>query len=409
MKFNTALLHSPKKNDAFGATQVPIYQVSAFQYDSAEQHEKVFSHQASGYAYTRIGNPTVSAFEAKVNELEGGRGAVACASGMAAVSLALLNILKSGDEVIAESGLYGDSLALFKDFAKLGITVHLVPHLDDSIDHLINEKTRAIFGEVISNPSLDIFDIEEVAQLAHAHGIPLIVDATTASPYLISPLKHGADIVVHSSSKYINGGGNSISGVIVEKAKIKWDAEKFPALKEYAKYGPFAYLVRLRHDLFENAGACLSPFNSYLNMVGIETLGLRMQRICDNAYGLAKALDQLDVAVNYPGLESHPHHELAQKQLKGYGGILTFRCGSKDKAFQLIDHLQYACIASNIGDVRTLVLHPASTIFVHSDQQAQEAAGVYEDTVRVSVGIEDVSDLIEDFTNAILYIRGEEK
>lgn len=407
MKFNTHVLHTKKAEEPYGSTLTPIYQVSAFSCESAEAHEQIFAHKTSGYSYTRIGNPTLNAFEQKINELEGGRGAVSTSSGMSAVSLALLNILSSGDEILCERGLYGGTLELFKDFEKLGIKTVFVDHLDSSIESSITSKTKVIFGEIISNPSLDIFDIEEVAQVAHKHHIPLVTDATTATPYLISPLKLGADIVIHSSSKYINGSGNSISGIIVEGSHIKWDEETFPALKNYQKYGPYAYLVRLRNDLWENMGSCLSPFNAYFNLLGIETLGLRMDKICANAKALAIALEKGNVHVNYPGLSHHPYHHLAFEQFgDAYGGILTFRAGSKKKAFALMNHLKYATIASNIGDVRTLVLHPASTIFVHSDETAQHAAGVYEDTIRVSVGIEDADDLIEDFINAIQFVRG---
>lgn len=408
MKFNTEILHSGKSSDPYGSTLTPLYQVSAFSCNSAEKHEKIFAHKAFGYAYTRIGNPTLAAFEAKINALEGGRGAVATASGMSAVALSLLNILESGDEILTERGLYGGTLGLFNDLAKLGIRTVFADHLDASAEAFITPQTKVIFGEVISNPSLDILDVQEVARLAHQHGIPLIVDATTATPYMVRCLQLGADVVVHSSSKYINGSGSGISGVIVEGAHISWSDSRFGALRDYAKYGPMAYLVRLRNDLWENIGACLSPFNGYLNLLGIETLGLRMAKIGDNAQALAKALASQDMTVSYPGLPDHPYHELARRQFHDhYGGILTFRTGSKKRAFALMNHLKYATIASNIGDVRTLVLHPASTIFNHCDRFAKEAAGVYDDTIRVSLGIEDAADLISDFTSAIHFIKEE--
>ncbi|MCH4006980.1 MAG: PLP-dependent transferase [Eubacterium sp.] len=406
MEFDTKLLHGKSvKPYADGATLPPVSQVSAFQFESAEKHAAVFSHKAMGYAYTRVGNPTVSAFEQRINELEGGGGAAACSSGMAAVALALLNMLSSGDEIVACSGLYGGTIGLFDDFKNFGITTRFVKELTpENIEPLINEKTRAVYGEVIGNPGLGVMDIQAVAETAHAHGLPLVVDNTTATPFLVQPISLGADIVVHSSSKYINGGGNSISGVIVDSTYFRWDEKRYPALAPFKRYGPMAYLVRIRTDLGENLGACLSPANAYMNIVGMETLGLRMERICSNAQKLAEALQELPgiSRVCYPGLKDHPCKSLTEKQFRGKGGgILTFRAGSKEKVFRILDALKCVVIASNIGDLRTLAIHPSSTIFIHNTKEQKEAAGVFEDTVRVSVGIENPEDLIEDFTQAV--------
>ncbi len=405
MHFTTTLLHGRAvETYPDHAVLPPIAQVTAFGYDSAEQQERVFAHRAPGYAYTRIGNPTVSAFERRIRELEGGSAAVACASGMAAVSLALLNILSAGDEIVAGTGLYGGTFDLFRDLERFGITVRLAPRMDEeSVEPLITPRTKAVYGELIGNPRLDIMDIPRLSKLAHDHGIPLIVDATTATPYLVRPLSLGADIVVHSSSKYINGGGNSISGVIVDGGAFPWDFERFEALRPFARYGPLAYQVRLRTDLWENIGACLSPFNAYMNVVGIETLGLRMQRITENADRLAHALAALPgIRVNYPTLPDHPYHGLCQMELGGRGGgILTFRTGSRQRAFDAMKRLKYAVIASNIGDVRTLVLHPASTLYRNRTEEERSLSGVEDDTVRVSVGIEESEDLIADFTQAL--------
>ena len=405
MEFTTRILHgkSAKRfND--GATLPPVSQVSAFSYESAEELEKVFANKAPGFSYSRIGNPTVDAFEKRVCELEGGLAAVACSSGMAAITAALLNVLQAGDEIIAGAGLFGGTLDLFHDLEAFGITTRFVPRMEASeISRQLTDKTKVIFGEVIGNPGLDVMDIEQVAQLAHANGIPLFVDATTATPYLVNPIKLGADVVIHSSSKYINGSGNSLSGVIVDSGKFRWNNGKFPALSEYARFGNFAFTTRLRGDTWRNTGGCLSPMNAYLNMIGIETLGLRMQRICDNALALAEALEQTEgVTVNYPGLQSSVCYPLVQRQLLGLGGgIVTIRAGSKERAYKLMNSLKYALNATNIGDTKTLVIHPASTIFLHSSEQARQSAGVYDDLIRVSVGIEDAADLIEDFTGAI--------
>ncbi len=403
--FNTKMLHG-KAAHRYGQGEIlpPISQVTAFSYDSMEELEKVFSHKAMGYAYTRIGNPTLSAFEQKINELEGGIGAVSCSSGMSAISCALLALCGSGDEIIAGKGLYGGTIDLFRDLEKLGIHTHFADVLNtETIESLVNEKTRAIFGEVISNPSLNVLDIREASEAAHKAGVPLLVDSTTATPYLVRPLSLGADIVIHSTSKYINGGGNSIGGIIVSGGSFNWDFEKFTALSEFRKYGKMAFLLRLRSDIWENIGGCMAPMNAFLSFIGSDTLGLRMERICENADALAYALDgEEDIEVNYLTLASHPYHEYVEKQLRGLGGgILTFRAGDKERAFKIIDRLKFALIASNIGDLRTLVIHPASTLYIHSGSKETEAAGVFDDTVRVSVGIEDKEDLVADFLNAV--------
>ena len=405
MEFNTKLLHgnSIAKNPNREILP-PISQVAAFRYESMEELERVFQHKSMGYAYSRIGNPTLSAFEQRINELEGGVTAVSCSSGMSAVTAALLAVCESGDEIIAGSGLYGGTIDLFHDLEKFGIhTVFLGELSADEVRKAINEKTRVIFGELISNPSLKVLDIEAVSQAAHEAGIPLFVDSTTATPYIARPLSLGADAVIHSVSKYINGGGNSIGGIIVDGGKFPWDFEKHTALAEFKKYSKRAFGIRLRTDIWENMGGCMAPVNSFLSYIGLDTLGLRMAKICENADRLAKALDGTDgVEVNYLTLPGHPYHEYVEKELSGHGGgILTFRAGSKEKAFAIINSLKYALIASNIGDMRTLVIHPASTLYIHSSEAEREAAGVFDDTVRVSVGIEDAEDLIKDFKEAI--------
>lgn len=405
MEFNTALLHQAFPCDAqTGATLTPIYQVSAFAQGSAEKLERVFHNQAPGFAYTRIGNPTVDAFEKRIAALEGGIGAVACSSGMAAVTVTLLNLLQAGDEIIAGTGLFGGTIDLFRDLKQLGITVRYAdPVTPEQIAPLINEKTRAVFSELIGNPKLNVVDLKAVSALCHSRGLPLIIDSTTATSYLIKPFAFGADIVVHSASKYINGSGDAISGILVDSGNFAWDSERYPALAEYKKFGKFAFLARLRNGLWRNTGACLAPFNAYLNSLGLETLGLRMERICQNALQLAEYLQDVPgMSVNYPALPQSPYYELTKQQLGGKGGaILTLRAGSRERAFKLIDALEYALIATNIGDVRTLVIHPASTIYAHSTPAEMEAAGVYDDSIRISVGIEDIEDLIADFAQAI--------
>ena len=403
--FQTELLHGrSSRRGGNGATLPEISQCTAYAYDTAEELERVFAGRAPGFVYTRIGNPTVSAFEQRVNELEGGAGAAACASGMAAIAATLLNILSAGDEVIAPGALFGGTLDLFRDLEKFGITVRYVPELTpENVENAVNGRTRAVFGEVISNPALQVADVKALAESVHGLGLPLILDSTTATPFLVRPIELGADLVIHSASKYMNGCGSAVGGVIVDSGRFAWDPERYPALKDYRKFGKLAFLARLRNDTGRNFGACLAPANAYLNVLGLETLGLRMDRICRNAYELAAALSGMDgIEVRYPLLPDSPYRELCRTQLGGRGGgILTFRAGSRERASRIINSLALAETATNIGDVRTLVIPPASTIFLHSTEEERAAAGVYEDTVRVSVGIEDPEDLIADFTQAV--------
>lgn len=403
--FNTTLLHGADDKNPFGATHVPIYQSSAFRHECAEDLEKIFTNKAMGFSYTRINNPTVEAFERRVTRLEEGIGSVACASGMAALFNALMNILRAGDEMVAAAGLYGGTVELFEDLEAFGITVRYVTeNTPDAYEALITDKTRLVFAETIGNPRLDVTDIAAVAEMAHRHGLPFIVDNTVATPYLVQPLKLGADVVVNSSSKYINGNSDAISGILTCGGKFQWDEERYPGMKPYKKYGAMGYIVKLRNGLFRNTGACLSPQNAFLNNLGLETLGLRMERQCANALELAEYLDSLDagITVNYPGLPKNPYYELAKRQLKGgFGAIITVRAGSKDRAFRIINSLKIPYILSNIGDTKTLVIHPASTIAVHLSEEEQIQSGVYEDLIRISVGIEDIGDLKQDFKNAI--------
>lgn len=403
--FNTGLLHGTDEKYPQGATQVPIYQSSAFRHDSAEDLEKIFDNKKMGFSYTRINNPTVESFEKRVTMLEDGISSVACASGMAALTNAFLNILQAGDEIVAACGLYGGTVELFDDLKPFGISVKYVKENNsEAFEAEITEKTRLVFAETIGNPKLDVTDIQAVAEVAHKYDVPLIVDNTVATPYLIQPLKLGADIVVHSSSKYINGSSDAISGILVCGKGLKWDPDRYPGLAPYRKFGPFAYIAKLRNGLFRNTGACLAPQNAFLNNLGLETLGLRMQRQCDNALELARFLQSLggDIEVNYPGLEESPYHEIAKKQFKnGYGAIVTVRTGSKEKAFSIINSLKIPLIISNIGDTKTLVIHPESTIAAHISDEEKLQSGVFEDLIRISVGIEDIEDLKEDFKQAI--------
>ena len=405
MGFNTDLLHAGKIKDSKGATLPPIYQSSAFEQETSEDLAGIFGGRKMGFCYTRVANPTVSAFEERINKLEGGLASVACASGMAAISMALLNILQAGDEIISSASLYGGSIDLFRDIEAFGIKTIYVKNNDwDEIENAFTDKTKVVFAETIGNPCLDVTDIDRLAEISHSHGVPLVLDNTTATPYLVKAIEHGADIVVNSSSKYINGSSNSISGILTDSGNFKWTKDRYPVLGEYLKFGKFAFVSKLRNGLYRNVGVCLSPLNAYLNIIGLETLGLRMDRQSDNAYQLAKWFEEnyKDIKVNYPGLESSNWHDVAKRVLKnGFGGILTIRVGSKERAFEIMNKLQIPFILSNIGDTKTLVVHPSSTISLHSTEKELEDSGVYDDLIRISVGIEDIDDLIADFKQAI--------
>lgn len=406
IKFNTALLHSNVEGDKkTGATLTPIYQASAFEQESAEKLERVFMNTMPGYSYTRVSNPTNTSFEQRITNLEGGISTVACASGMAAIFNAIMNVVQSSDEIISSVGIFGGTIGLFKDLEAFDIhTKYILQTTPEEIEKNITERTKVIFAETIGNPKLDVLDVEAIAAVAKKHKVLFIVDNTIATPYLVKPLQLGADIVIHSSSKYINGSGNSISGVITDSGKFKWNEKQYPQIMKYKKMGPYAYVAKLRETIFRNTGACLSPFNSFLNCIGLETLGLRMERACANALALAKWFETCDQVeyVNYPGLGSSPYHEIAKRQFHNeYGAMVTIRMGSKEKAFAVINSLNYALQVANIGDAKTLVIHPASTIYHSSSSTEKENAGVYEDLIRISVGIEDIEDLIADFKQAI--------
>ncbi len=402
--FNTNLLHGIDDENPFGTTTVPIYQSSAFRQPDAETLERIFNNKAMGFSYTRINNPTVEAFEKRVNLLEGGMSSVACASGMAALFNAMVNILQAGDEIVAAAGLYGGTVELFDDLEGLGIkTNYVVENTPSNYEALITEKTKLVFAETIGNPKLDVTDIKAVAEIAHAHKVPLIIDNTVATPYLVRPITLGADIVVNSSSKYMNGHSNSISGILTWSGKFDWDYDRYPGLLPYKRFGAMSYIVKLRNGLFRNTGGCLAPQNAFYNTLGLETLGLRMDRECSNALALAEFLEsEMGLCVNYPGLESSPYHAVAKRMLQnGYGAIVTVRVGSKEKAFKIINALKLPYILANIGDTKTLVIHPESTIATHLSDKEKEQSGVYDDLIRISVGIEDIEDLKQDFKQAI--------
>ncbi|MFI8687972.1 O-acetylhomoserine aminocarboxypropyltransferase/cysteine synthase family protein [Rossellomorea sp. NPDC077527] len=416
--FDTLLLHGGQEPDpATGSRAVPIYQTTSYVFDNSDHAAKLFALEEPGNIYTRIMNPTVDVLEKRLALLEGGIGALGVSSGMAAISLSILNIAGAGDEIVAATNLYGGTYNLFSTtLPKYGIKVHFVDPTDpENFRKAITPKTKAIFAETIGNPSLHVLDIEAVAKVAHDNHIPLIIDNTFATPYVCKPIEWGADIVIHSATKWIGGHGTAIGGVVIDGGKFDWNHEKFPGFTEedrsynglrYAQdVGPAAFITKLRVQLLRDLGACLSPQNAFLLLQGLETLHLRIERHTENALKIAEHLDQHSgVAwVSYPGLPQHPSYALAQKYLKnGSGSIVVFGIkGGRDSGRKVVDNISLWSHVANVGDAKSLIIHPASTTHQQLNDQEIRATGVTEDLVRLSVGLESAKDLIEDLDHAI--------
>ena len=420
-KFETQTIHAGQVIDEFSKSRaVPIYQTSSYVFDDTQHAQDLFSLAKPGNIYTRIMNPTQNVFEARITQLEGGVGALATSSGQAAITLALLNIVETGSEIVASSNLYGGSYNLLNiTFAKLGIKVHFVDPSDpNNFKAAINDKTRAIYAETIGNPAIDVLDIEAVAQIAHDNGLPLVIDNTFASPYLCRPFEHGADIAIHSATKFIGGHGTSIGGIIVDSGKFNWDNGKFPGLVEpdpsyhgisYTNdVGEAAYITKARVQLLRDLGSAVSPYNVHEFLIGLETLHLRMERHSENALKIAQFLDQHPKVtwVNYPGLENNKYHSLAKKYLpKGQGAILTFGVdGSVEDIARFVDKLQLFSLLANVGDSKSLVIHPASTTHQQLTEAEQRQSGVLPEMVRLSIGTENAEDIINDLNDALSII-----
>lgn len=418
MRFETKCIHSGHKPDTdTGSRVVPIYQTTSYLFNNTEHAANLFSLDEPGYIYTRIGNPTTDVFEKRMAELEGGVGALATSSGMAAISYAVLNITQSGQHIVSSSSLYGGTFTLFTNtLKKLGIETTIVdPTNLKKIENAIKENTRLIYAETMGNPKNDVTDIEKLAEIAHKHNIPLIIDNTVTTPYLIRPIEWGADIVVHSATKFIGGHGNSIGGVIIDSGKFDWGNGKYPELTEpdisyhglkyVEKFGNMAYIVKARVQVLRDLGACISPFNAFMFLTGLETLHLRMERHCSNALEVAQFLNSNPKVswVNYPGLENHPYHSLAKKYFKGgFGAILGFGVkGGFEAAKKVINSVQLCSHLANIGDSKTLIIHPASTTHQQLSKEERESAGVTDDFIRLVVGVENVEDIKEDLDNAL--------
>ncbi|HYO81802.1 MAG TPA: O-acetylhomoserine aminocarboxypropyltransferase/cysteine synthase family protein [Bryobacteraceae bacterium] len=417
--FNTRALHAGYSPDpTTHARAVPIYQSTSFTFDSSEHAAQLFGLQQFGNIYTRIMNPTSDVLEQRVASLEGGVAALALASGQAAQFIGVSSLLQSGDHMVAASTLYGGTYTQFDvSFRRLGLDVTFVePDDPDNFRKAITPKTKLLYGETISNPRGNVLDIEAVAKIAHEHNVPLMVDNTFATPYLCRPIDFGADIVVHSLTKFMGGHGTSIGGIIVDSGKFPWKQGKFPMLNEPSPgyhgmvfsdvFGPISYIIRCRVEGLRDLGPCISPFNSFLFLQGIETLGMRMDQHVKNSLAVAQYLEGHSAVewVKYPSLPSSPYYATAQKYLpKGAGAVFSFSLkGGFDAGRKFIDNLKILSHLANVGDVRSLVIHPASTTHQQLSSQQQLAAGVEPGMVRLSIGLEDVEDILWDLEQALV-------
>jgi len=404
----TNMLHDSYQPDAqSGATTAPLVLSTSFAYDTAEELANVFAGRAPGFIYSRINNPTVLKFEQTLTALEGGIGAIACASGMAAITSAVLAFVQQGDTVLSSASLFGGTFSLFqKNFKRFGIDVRFFdPARPQEIEALLDDSVRVVFSETIGNPKMDVARIDEIAEIAHRHKLPFIVDNTVTTPCLFRACDHDVDVVVHSTSKYIDGQGRVIGGCIVDMGGSAWDIGRYKQMRDYhQRMGSLALLAFMRSEFLANFGGCLSPTNAAIHLSGVETLALRVERHCANAEALAHFLARHPAAksVHYPGLADDPGHAAAKKLFGGrYGGLLTFEVESEEKAFQVINGLRLAQNLANIGDAKTLVIHPASTIYHNFSPQERELMGVTDGLIRVSVGLEDESEIIADFDRAL--------
>ena len=416
--FETLCMHAGQLPDpATGARATPIYQTSAYVFDDSDHAASLFNLQTFGNIYSRLTNPTNAVFEQRMAAIENGRAAVAVGSGMAAQMVAILTILEAGDEIVSARTLYGGTHTQFDvNFRKLGINTTFVDADDpENFRRAITPRTKVLYGEIIGNPLNNVLDVEAVGAIAKDAGIPLMIDNTFATPYLCRPFEHGADIVVHSATKFICGHGTSIGGVVVESGKFPWDNGNFPGMMEpskgyhgvrfYETFGDFGYTMRARCEILRTFGPTLSPFNSFLFLQGLETLPVRMDRHCENAMGVAQFLQQHPLVewVNFAGLADNKYYELAKKYLsKGVGSILSFGIkGGQAAGARFIEGVQFLSHLANVGDAKTLVVHPASTTHRQMSEDEQRAAGIGPELVRISVGLETLDDILWDLDQAL--------
>ncbi len=421
-KFATNALHAGHDVTKNGGTRaVPIYQTTSYVFNNSDHAANLFNLSEAGFIYTRLNNPTNDILEQRLTALEGGLGAVVTASGTAAISTALLVLLKAGDHIVASSSLYGGTYNLLSvTLPRLGITTTFVdPSNPENFKNAVQENTRAFFAESLGNPKLDVLDLKGISKEAQAYKVPFIVDNTVATPYLLNPIEHGADIVIHSLTKYITGNGTSLGGVIIDAGKFDWSNGKFPeftepsagyhGLKYWEVLGAASFIAKVRIEGLRDFGAALSPFNAFQTIQGLETLEIRIKKHSENALALAKWLQtQEEVAwVNYPGLESSKYKQLADKYLpNGKSGIVTFGLkGGFEAAKKVVDQTKLFSLLANIGDTKSLIIHPASTTHQQLSAEAQETTGVTQDLIRLSVGLEDIEDLKADLKEAFVTVK----
>ena len=421
--FETLALHAGQIPDAAtGARALPIYQTTSFVFDSADHAASLFNLQTFGNVYTRLSNPTTAAFEERCAALEGGRAAIATASGQAASMVALLNIVETGDHIVSSSKLYGGTHTMFNvNFKRLGIDATLVdPDEPENFRAAIRPNTKAIFSETLGNPAINMVDLAAIGKIATDAGVPFIVDNTAASPYLCQPLQYGADIVVHSATKFMGGHGTTMGGVVIESGKFPWGNGKFPSMTEpsagyhgvrfFETFGDFAYTMKARMEVMRVFGPTLAPFNAWQLMQGLETLPVRMERHCRNAMAVATFLESHPAVawVNYPGLKSNRYHALVNRYMpKGAGALLSFGIkGGFDAGVRFIESLQFISHLANIGDAKSLVIHPASTTHRQLSEEDQIKAGVPPDMVRLSIGLETLEDILWDIGQGLEAAEG---
>lgn len=408
-RFQTQVIHAAQSPHSWeGATLPPIFQTASHLHATAENLSDTFAGKTTDHVYMRLTNPTNRTLEQKLAILDEGMGAVVTASGMAAINNACMALLRTGDEFVSGNSLFMSTYVLFVNiFKKYGITAHLVESTDlDAIEKAINPKTRFIYLETIGNPKMDIPDLARTAELAHGHGLPLLVDNTLATPYLCRPIELGADVVLYSTTKYLSGHGAAVGGAVIDGGNFSWPEDRFPDFDPYIdRKGPLAFLDKFWREPHINFGTTQAPFHSYLTIIGLDTLALRMERHLKNALDVASFLDRRpDVKwVNYPGLESHPSHRMAEELFNGlgFGGMLTFGLADQAACFQFINNLKLVYHLANLGDCKSMAIHPYSTQYVSFDEPTRAALSITPDLIRLSVGIEAVEDIIEDLGQAL--------
>ncbi|MCP4604710.1 MAG: O-acetylhomoserine aminocarboxypropyltransferase/cysteine synthase [Proteobacteria bacterium] len=404
--FATKAIHGVTlKKDVHGALRMPVYDSVAFEFEKAKDLQLSFEGKKPAHAYSRITNPTVEDFEQRIRLLADAKGVIAFSSGMAAITNAIMGVAESGTNIVTSKFLFGNTVSLFEHtFREWGLETRYVDmNRPQSVADAIDDKTRAVFFEVITNPQLEVADAKKISEVAHEMGVPVIIDSTLTTPYLFKSIDFGIDIEVLSTTKYISGGASCVGGALIDNGIFDW--KKNPKLKDDAKrYGPFSLLMKIRRELSRNIGTCLSPHNAYLQTLGLETLALRAEKSCANSKEVADFLTEHPrvCSVNYPGLESSRFHTIAKEQFKDrFGALLTFDLGSKDECFRLMDSLKIVRRATNLNDNKTLVVHPASTIFCEYSSDELKDMSISENTIRLAVGIEDAEDIIDDLRKGL--------